>query len=128
MTKSVDDVHCIEAGYLNANQRFGNANIGKENKALIEIFSIALQREGAMKTTITWYLYYVTWMVEQLQDLGFNETLDKLDPDIFDRLLISFEAERKLSPALSKITKNGLKNFLNAPQVVTLLNGLWISS
>jgi len=67
-------------------------------------------------------------MVEQLQDLGFNETLDKLDPDIFDRLLISFEAERKLSPALSKITKNGLKNFLNAPQVVTLLNGLWISS
>ena len=43
MTKSVDDVHCIEAGYLNANQRLGNANIGKENKTLIENFSIAFE-------------------------------------------------------------------------------------
>ena len=30
--------------------------IGEENKALIENFSIALRREGATKTTITWYL------------------------------------------------------------------------
>jgi hypothetical protein len=55
MTKSVDDVHCIDAVYLNAKQRLENADIGKENKALIENFSIALRREGAAKTTITWY-------------------------------------------------------------------------
>jgi hypothetical protein len=49
----VDDVYCIDAGYLNAKQRLGNADIGKENKALIENFSFALRREGAAKTTIT---------------------------------------------------------------------------
>ena len=37
MTKSVDDVHCIDAGYLKAKQRLENANIGKENKANIPI-------------------------------------------------------------------------------------------
>jgi hypothetical protein len=97
MTKSVDDVHCIDVGYLKAKQRLENAEIGKENKALIENFSIALRREGAAKTTLVWYLYYTTWMVEQLQELGFNETLNELDPNTFDRLLISFEDERKLS-------------------------------
>jgi hypothetical protein len=33
MTKSVDDVHCIDVSYLNAKQRLENADIGKENKA-----------------------------------------------------------------------------------------------
>ena len=97
MTKSVDDVHCIDAVYFNAKQRLEKADIGKENKALIENFSIALRREGAAKITITWYLQYTTWIVEQLQELGFNETLNKLDPNTFDRLLIYLEDERKLS-------------------------------
>ncbi len=38
MTKSVDDVHCIDAVYFKAKQRLKNADIGKENKALIENF------------------------------------------------------------------------------------------
>jgi|GEM_PF-2861086 hypothetical protein len=97
MTKSVDDIHCIDAGYLNAKQRLENAHIGNENKTSIENFSIALRREGAAKTTTIWYLYYTTWMVEQLQALGFNESLDKLDLNTYDRLLIPFEDERKLS-------------------------------
>jgi len=99
MTKSVDDVHCIDAGYLNAKQKLENADIGKENKKLIENFSIALRREGTAKITIIWYLSYTTRIVEQLQELGFNETLDKLDPDTFDRLLIFCEDERKFSPS-----------------------------
>ena len=41
MTKSVDDVHCIDASYLSAKRNLENADIGKENKTLIENFSIA---------------------------------------------------------------------------------------
>lgn len=52
MTKSVDDIYCMDTGYLNAKQRLTYADIRKENKALIENFSIALRREGATKTTI----------------------------------------------------------------------------
>ena len=33
MTKSVDDVHCIDAGYLNAKHKLENADIGKENQS-----------------------------------------------------------------------------------------------
>jgi integrase len=111
MTKSVDDVHCIDAGYLKAKHRLKNADIGKENKALIENFSIALRREGAVKTTIMWYLYYTTWMVEQLQELGFNEPLDELDPNTFDRLLIFLEDERKLSTGTIQNYKKLIKKF-----------------
>ena len=111
MTKSVDDVHCIDVGYLKAKQRLENSEIGKENKALIEKFSIALRREGAAKTTLVWYLYYTTWMVEQLQELGFNETLNELDPNTFDRLLISFEDERKLSSNTIRNYKKLIKKF-----------------
>lgn len=32
MTKSVDDVHCMDAGYLNAKQRLKNADIGEKIK------------------------------------------------------------------------------------------------
>jgi len=73
------------------------ADIGDENRVLIENFSIALRREGATKSTITWYLNYTTRIVQRLQEMGFCETLDKLDPDTFDRLLIYLEDERKLS-------------------------------
>ncbi len=111
MTKSVDDVHCIDAGYLNAKQKLENADIGKENKALIENFSIALRLEGAAKITVTRYLYYTIRMVEQLQELGFNETLDKLDQNTFDRLLIFLEDERKLSPGTIRNYKKLIKKF-----------------
>jgi integrase len=111
MTKSVDDVHCIDAGYLNAKQKLENADIGKENKALIENFSIALRREGAAKITVTRYLYYTIRMVEQLQKLGFNETLDKLDQNTLDRLLIFLADERKLSPGTIRNYKKLIKKF-----------------
>ena len=88
MNKSVDDVHCINTVYLNAKQKLEDADIGEENKALIENFLIALRREGSAKITITWYLNYTSRMVEQLQKLGFNEILNKLDPNTFDKLLI----------------------------------------
>jgi hypothetical protein len=106
MTKSVDDVHCIDAVYFNAKQRLEKADIGKENKALIENFSIALRREGAAKITITWYLDYTIRMVKQLQKFGFNEILNKLDPNTFDKLLIFLRMKGNHLPALSEIIKN----------------------
>jgi hypothetical protein len=106
MTKSVDDVHCIDAGYLKAKQRLENADIGQENKAFIENFSIALRREGAAKITITWYLDYTIRMVKQLQKFGFNEILNKLDPNTFDKLLIFLRMKGNHLPALSEIIKN----------------------
>jgi hypothetical protein len=60
MRNSVDDVHRIDTGYLNATKRLEDADIGEENKALIKNFSISLRREGAAKITITWYLDYTT--------------------------------------------------------------------
>jgi len=111
MTKSVDDVHCIDADYLRAQHKLKNADIGEENKALIENFSIALRREGAAKITITWYLQYTTRMVEQLQELGFNEALDKLDQNTFDRLLIFCEDEKKFSPGTIRNYKKLIKKF-----------------
>ena len=30
MSKSVDDFHCIEAGYLNAKRRLEDADVGKK--------------------------------------------------------------------------------------------------
>ena len=112
MTKSVDDVHCIDAVYLNAKLKLENADIGKENKELIENFSIALRREGAAKITIIWYLSYTTRIVEQLQELGFNDTLNKLDQNTFDRLLIFCEDERKLSPGTIQNYKKLIKTFV----------------
>ncbi len=56
MNKSVDNVNCINTGYLNAKHKLEDADIGEENKALIENFSIALRREGSAKITITWYM------------------------------------------------------------------------
>ena len=53
MNNSVDDVHRIDTSYLNAAKRLEDADIGEENKALIENFSIALRKEGAAKITIT---------------------------------------------------------------------------
>jgi len=111
MSKSVDDVHCIDAGYLNAKQRLEDADVGKENKSLIENFSIALRREGIAKATIIWYLNYTTRMVQSLQKIGFNESLDKLDPNTFDKLLIFFEEERKLSPSTIRNYKKLIKKF-----------------
>ena len=111
MSKSVDDVHCIEAGYLNAKKRLEDADVGKENKAFIENFSIALRREGIAKATIIWYLNYTTRMVQRLQEIGFNESLDKLDPNTFDKLLIFFEDERKLSPSTIRNYKKLIKKF-----------------
>jgi integrase/recombinase XerD len=111
MTKSVDDIHCMDTGYLNAKQRLKNADIGEENKKFIENFSIALRREGATKTTLTWYLNYSTRMIQRLQELGFNETLDKLDPNTFDKLIIFLEDERKLSPGTIRNYKKLIKKF-----------------
>ncbi len=71
--------------------------LGK-NKVLIEDFIIALRREGVAKATITVHISYITRMAQQLQEIGFTETLDKLAPNTFDRLLIFLEDERKLSP------------------------------
>ena len=98
MTKSVDDVHCIDVSYLNAKQRLENADIGN--------CSIALRREGAAKITITWYLDYTIRMVKQLQKFGFNEILNKLDPNTFDKLLIFLRMKGNHLPALSEIIKN----------------------
>jgi integrase/recombinase XerD len=112
VTKSVDDIHCMDTGYINAKQRLKNAAIGEENKLLIENFSIALRREGAAKATITWYLNYTTRMVQRLQEMGFCKTLDKLDPDTFDRLLIYLEDERKLSSGTIRNYKKLIKKFI----------------
>ncbi|MCO5382131.1 MAG: tyrosine-type recombinase/integrase [Methanosarcina barkeri] len=111
MTKSVDDVHCMDAGYLNAKQRLKNADIGEKNKVLVEDFIIALRREGVAKATITVYISYITQMAQQLQEIGFTETLDKLDPNTFDRLLIFLEDERKLSPGTIRNYKKLIKKF-----------------
>jgi integrase/recombinase XerD len=111
MNNSVDDVHRIDTGYLTARKRLEDADIGEENKVLIENFSIALRREGTAKITITWYLDYTTRMVEQLHKLGFNEILNKLDPNTFDKLLIFFEDERKLSPGTIRNYKKLIKKF-----------------
>jgi integrase len=101
----------MDTGYVNAKQRLQVADIREENKILIERFSIALRREGATKSTITWYLNYTTRMVQRLQEMGFSETLDKLDPDNFDRLLIYLEDERKLSSGTIRNYKKLIKKF-----------------
>jgi integrase len=50
-------------------------------------------------------------MVEKLQELGFNETLDKLNPNTFDRLLIFCEDDRKFSPGIIRNYKKLIKKF-----------------
>jgi integrase/recombinase XerD len=112
MTKSVDDVHCMEIGYINAKQRLKDADINEENKVLIENFSLALRREGATKATIIWYLNYTTTVVQRLQEIGFRETLDKLDPYTFDKLLVYLEDERKLSQGTIRNYKKLIKKFI----------------
>lgn len=111
MTKSVDDIHCMDTGIINAKRRLKTADIGEENQKLIENFSIALRREGAAKSTITWYLNYTTRMVQRLQEMDFSETLDQLDPDTFDRLLIYLEDEKRLSAGTIRNYKKLVKKF-----------------
>lgn len=62
-------------------------------------------------------------MAQQLQEIGFTETLDKLDPNTFDRLLIFLEDERKLSPGTIRNYKKLIKKFLHGPLMATSLNG-----
>jgi integrase/recombinase XerD len=112
MTKSVDDIHCMDTVYFDAKKRLKAADIGEGNKALIEDFTSSLRREGATKSTITWYVDYVTRMVQRLQEIGFNDNLDKLDPNTFDRLLIYLEDERKLSPGTIRNHKKLIKKFM----------------
>lgn len=97
MTRSVDDIHNTETAILHARERLKRSGISQKNIDLIERFVLSCRREELSKQTILWYIDYSTWLAQRLQEIGFEDTIDKLTQDDFDRLLIYLEEEKRLS-------------------------------
>lgn len=113
MTRSVDDVHSFETGFLMAMKRLRESEISPENKGLIENFIVKCQIEGLAKGTLVGYLNYITRMSQRLQELGITKSLDVLTEDDFNRLLFSLQNEKGLQQSGLRNYKKVTKKFFN---------------
>lgn len=113
MTRSVDDVHSFETGFLMAMKRLRESEISPENKGLIEKFIVKCQIEGLAKGTLVGYLNYITRMTQRLQELGITKSLDVLTEDDFNRLLFSLQNEKGLQQSGLRNYKKVTKKFFN---------------
>jgi len=113
MTRSVDDVHSFDTGFLMAMKRRKESEISQENKGLIENFIVKCQIEGLAKGTLVGYLNYLTRMTQRLQEIGINKPIDTLTEDDFNRLLVFLQNEKNLQPAGLRNYKKVTKKFFN---------------
>ncbi len=112
MTKSVDDIHSMDSGFVQAMERLHKADIGQDNIDLLENFVISCRHEGLTKSTITGYVNYSTRMLTYLQKIGINKTLIELDQMDFERLVMYLEDEKGLSPGGIRNYKKFVKKFM----------------
>lgn len=98
MTKTVDDIHSMDNAFTNAMERFNRANIEPADREKLDAFFRSLRREGLAKSTLAWYVNYITRMYQALKKLGYDKSLEEFDHEDFERLLFYFEDVKKLSP------------------------------
>lgn len=113
MTRSVDDVHSFDTGFLMAKKRLKASEISPENKNLIESFIVKCQIQGLAKGTLVGYLNYITRMTQRLQELGINKPLDTITEDDFNLLLVTLQNEHNLEQSSLRNYKKVTKKFFN---------------
>ncbi|MBN1134152.1 MAG: site-specific integrase [Methanosarcinaceae archaeon] len=112
MTKSVDDIHSIDSGFVQAMERLRKADIGQDNIDLLEKFVVSCRHEGLAKSTITGYVNYSTRMLSYLLDIGINKDINDLDQMDFEKLVMYLEDEKGLSPGGIRNYKKLIKKFM----------------
>lgn len=105
MTRSVDDVHSFDTGFVMAMKRLRVSEISQENKTLIETFIVKCQIEGLAKGTLVGYLNYITRMAQRFQELGIDKPLDTITEDEFNLLLVTLQNEHNLE-------QSSLRNYI----------------
>ncbi|WP_048180213.1 hypothetical protein [Methanosarcina siciliae] len=79
---------------------------------MIENFVAACRREGIAKSTIIGYVEHAKRMIERLSEIGITKTLDKVDFNDFDKLLLYLEDEYPGRYKGQKgLSKNSLRNY-----------------
>jgi integrase len=112
MTKSVDDVHSIDSGFVQAMRRLRNANIGRYNIEILEKFVISCRHEELAKSTITGYINYSTRMLTYFQDIGIEKDITDIDQMDFENLVMYLEDVKELSPGGIRNYKKFVKKFM----------------
>jgi len=111
MTQNIDDIHAYDSGFIKAMGRLEGADTSKYNKELIEGFIIGCRRDGLAKSTITNYLNLLTRMIARLKETGYNNNLDELEQNNFDKLLLYLEDVRQISKGEIRNYKKVTKKF-----------------
>ena len=104
MTKSVDDVHAFDTGFLKAMERLETLETTPENKTIIKKFIKNCRQEGLAKSTLTHYTNQLKRMVQNLKNSGCGKQIDQLDEEDFTDFVIYLEDRMKLS-------KNEIRNY-----------------
>jgi len=112
MTKSVDDIHSSDSGFVQAMERLRKADIGQDNIDLLEKFVVSCRHEGLAKSTITGYVNYSTRMLSYLRDIGINKDIIELDQMDFEKLVMHLEDEKGLSQGGIRNYKKFVKKFM----------------
>ncbi len=84
--KSVGDARCIDASYLNAKHKLECKTFGTNIKSQLKIFQLLFDGKSIKNNNLMVPLLY-NKMIRQLQELGFNEVLNKVELNTLDRLL-----------------------------------------
>lgn len=109
MARNVDDVHSFDAGFLRAMKLLEELDTIPENKQIVKRFIMNCRQEGLAKSTLTHYTNQLKRMIHNLSDIGYVDTIDKLEQDQFNELLMHLEDELNLSPAELRNYKKVLK-------------------
>jgi len=112
MTKSVDDIHSMDSGFVQAMGRLRKADIGQSNIDVLEKFVVSCRHEGLTKSTITGYVNYSTRMLSYLRDIGINKNIHELDQMDFEKLVMYLEDEKNLSPGGIRNYRKLVKKFM----------------
>ncbi|WP_440948468.1 tyrosine-type recombinase/integrase [Methanosarcina sp. T3] len=109
---NVDDIHGFDLRYIQALRKLRELETDPYNKELIENFVAACRREGIAKSTIIGYVEHAKRMIERLSEIGITKTLDKVDSNDFDKLLLYLEDEYPGRYKGQKgLSKNSLRNY-----------------
>lgn len=99
MTRSVDDVHAFDTGFIRAMKGLEELDTIPENKQIVKRFIMNCRQEGLAKSTLTHYTNQLKRMIQHLSDIGYVRAINQLDQDRFNELLMYLEDEMNLSPA-----------------------------
>jgi len=111
MTRSADDIHSFESGYIRAMERLEKTDTSQHNKDIINKFVIHCRRDRLAKSTITTYVNYLRWMILNFKKAGYTKNLDELEQDDFDMFLIYMEDVEEASPGTLRNYKKVTKKF-----------------